>query len=162
MKLVSKLATDKRLFAIIAVVLPLSVIAFALPGICAGNSSIQQEELARLFVKTAEEGQVRVIVGLKLPPPGFKPEGTLASPEAVQQQRDAIITAKETLLNYLTGYDEVAVYADYAPIPYMALRIGADALKVIADYPYLKSIQEDSPRGLHDSDGLAEDEEKGI
>jgi hypothetical protein len=53
-------------------------------------------DISKLREKAAKEGQVPVIVGLILPAPGFKPEGTLSSPEAAKQQREAIAATKIT------------------------------------------------------------------
>lgn len=107
-------------------------------------------DISKLRKKAAEEGQVRVIVGLKLPAPGFKPEGTLASSEAVKQQREAIAATREALLNSLAGY-EVLVYAVYDSVPYVAMKVDSEALEHLANSPYMTTIQEDSEREPHKS-----------
>ena len=107
-------------------------------------------DISKLREKVAEEGQVRVIVGLKLPAPGFKPEGNLPSPEAVKRQREAIAATREALLNSLTGYD-VQVYAVYNSVPYVAMKVDSEALEQLAKSPYVTTIQEDSESEPHNT-----------
>lgn len=158
MKLASKLATGKRLFAILVLFLPLSGIAFTSPEIISKNVLTQQKEISELFTKTAKDGQVPVIVGLKLPAPGFKPEGTLASLTEVKEQRDAIAATREALLNSLAGY-KVVVYAVYDSVPYVAMKVDSEALRQLAKSPYVTSIQEDSPEKPHKNSAATEPSE---
>jgi hypothetical protein len=126
------------------------VIAYPAPLIASNNYIIQPGELAKLSAKAAREGIVPIIIGLKLPPPGFRPEGYL-SPGEVKQQRDAITTAREGLLSSLSGY-EIEVYRVYASIPYVAMKVDADALKELVRSPYVQSIEEDSLERTHGND----------
>ena len=118
------------------------------------SNTVQPEELARLSAKAAREGIVRIIIGLKLPPPGFSPEGFL-SPGEVKQQREAITATREALLNSLSEY-EIEVYAIYESIPYAAMKVGTDALKGLARSRYVKTIEKDSPKDLHETENAVE------
>lgn len=132
------------------VLIAFSVIAFPVPGTANNNTIIQPDELAKLSAKAAQEGKIPIIIGLKLPPPGFRPEGYL-SPEEVEQQRDAIIATRDRLLNSLSGY-EIEVYTVYASIPYTAMKVDAHALEELTHSPYVKSIEKDSLEKAHGND----------
>lgn len=85
---------------------------------------------------------MRVIVGLKLPAPGFKPEGTLGDPEAVRRQRESIAATREMLIKSLAGLG-VEIYNAWVSMPSVALKVGPSALKCLANSPYVATIQED-------------------
>ena len=114
-----------------------------LPPVLAFTSTGFAADISKLREKVAEKGQLPVIVGLKLPAPGFKPEGTL-SPRDAKRQREAIAATREALLNSLAGY-EVRVYAVYESLPYVAMKVDAVALEQLAKSPLVTTIQEDSP-----------------
>ncbi|MEA3470012.1 MAG: hypothetical protein U9R57_17550 [Thermodesulfobacteriota bacterium] len=151
MEFINKHDSNKRLFANFVLVFLLSLIAFTLSEVSAENTLTQRKEFQELRIKAAEEGKVPVIVGLKLPQPGFEPEGVLSSQE-VKKQRDAIAATRMALLNSLTGYD-VVVYRIYNSLPYVAMKVGVDSLKELENSPYVTTIQEDLPRGLHETGG---------
>ncbi len=155
MKLNAILAKGIRLLAVLSLPVALTSTGFAAPNVEDKDVSPQTQDISELFEKAAEEGQVRVIAGLKLPAPGFKPEGTLASPEAVKQQREAIAATREALLNSLAGY-EVLVYAVYDSVPYVAMKVDTAALKELANSPYVTTIQEDSEREPHKTGAAVE------
>lgn len=121
------------------------------------HSAVRPEVLTRLAAQAARDGQVRIIVGLILPPPGFRAEGHLTSSE-IQKQRDAIRSARNALLESLAGHT-IEVYATYDSLPFAALKADADALHTLANSPYVKSIQEDSALQSHSTDSASE--EKG-
>jgi hypothetical protein len=107
-----------------------------------------QHDLSKLIEKAAREGYVRVIVGLKLPDPGFKPEGSLGNQEAIMRQRENIVAIREELLKTLSGCD-IEVYAIWPSIPSVALKVDPCALKRLAYSPYVTIIQEDSQDKPH-------------
>ena len=114
------------------------------PGVIAVNGSIiQPEELTRLSAKAANNSHVRIIIGLKLPHPGFKTEGVL-SPQEVKQQKKAISAAQDALISSMSESD-VEAYKIYTSIPYMAIKVNVNTLRELASSPYITSIQEDSP-----------------
>jgi len=126
------------------------VIAYPAPLIASKNYIIKPDELAKLSAKATKEGHVLIIVGLKLSPPGFRPEGTL-SPSEVEQQRNLIIVARETLLESMSGYD-IKVYRSFSSIPDVAMKVDTDALEDLVRSPYVKSIEEDSLARPHGND----------
>jgi hypothetical protein len=107
------------------------------------NSIVQPQDMAKLSAAVKKMGHIRIIVGLKLPPPGFRPEGTL-NPAELEQQRKAITAAREALLGSLSCYD-FKVYRTYTSIPYVAMKVNADALNELVSSPYALSIEKDSP-----------------
>ena len=135
---------------IIALLLALQGFIFSRSITAAGDTVIRPEELTRLAAKANTFGHLRIIIGLKLPPPGFRPEGTL-NPQEVKQQRIAIAAARESLFAGLSGY-EFEVSRIYTSIPYTAIQVDADALQELADSPFVASIQEDSASPAHSPD----------
>jgi hypothetical protein len=100
-------------------------------------------DISALKEKAAEKGEVNVIVGLKLPDPGFQPEGTLPGPEAVEKQRKAIASKRQELLGSLQGYN-AKLYGSWDALPYVALKVDASALNHLANSPLVTTIQEDA------------------
>jgi len=95
----------------------------------------------QLLQRARDQGQVRVIVGLRL---SMAMEHAL-SPAAAAQQRQALRTIQDSVatrvLGRVTGTDVVR----FAPIPYMSIFVNAGQLaRLIAD-PAVVSIQEDIP-----------------
>ncbi|MFN8491542.1 MAG: S8 family serine peptidase [Caldilineaceae bacterium] len=89
----------------------------------------------------AQQGSVRVIVGMQLPAT-FQVEGELAGEAAIAAQRSAIAQTRQTLLDSLAS-QKAMVYATYTSIPYVALTVDADALRALQKSPLVTSIQED-------------------
>ena len=101
-----------------------------------------EEVLARLFDTAAAEGQVRVIVGLRLPN-GFTVEGHLPNARAVANQRNAIARKREDVLFGLFGLG-AEVYASWDQVPYVAMKVAEPALEHLINSPLVTSIEEDS------------------
>ena len=102
-----------------------------------------EENIPGLLEKATKQGQVSVIVSLKLPPPGFIPEGKLTGDEVVGQ-RALIANTKRDLLKSLSG-NQIIVYATWESLPSMALKVDAATLEQLANSPYVTTIQEDTP-----------------
>jgi subtilisin family serine protease len=113
------------------------------PDVSAQGVLPQTSDTSELIAKAAEEGHVLVIVGLR-PATDFIPEGTLARPSAIDQQRSEIATTRQALLGSLAGYNAQA-YASWDSVPYVALKVDAEALRQLVASPYVTTIQEDIP-----------------
>jgi uncharacterized repeat protein (TIGR01451 family) len=116
---------------------------FAQPGVEEEEGFLQLPDYSDLFKKVAEEGFVRVIAGLRLPKATFTPEGTLTSSEAVEAQRQLIATTRDALLGSLADYSAEA-YASWESLPYVALKVDAEALEQLINSRYVTTVQEDS------------------
>jgi hypothetical protein len=103
-------------------------------------------ELSELLKKAAAEGQVKVIVGLRLDTGPYTPEGEL-SPAGVAEQRQAIVAAREALVASLAGYD-FEVTTTYDSLPYVAMKVDRATLMRLMDSPYVTTIEEDREIGL--------------
>ena len=145
---------------IIGLIFTLYGIVF-LPGVIAANGSIiHPEKLTRLLAKAANNGHVGIIIGLKLPHPGFKTEGVLSLQE-VKQQKKAISAAQDALISSMSEFD-VEVYKIYTSIPYMAIKVNVNALRELASSPQVTSIQEDSALMPHSNDSSIELKENTV
>jgi len=130
----------RRLIALLIVAL---LIMPLLPA-AAQTTSLQAPVPAHyqaLLDKAQTTGTLRVIVGVKLPKI-FQPEGNLGSPQAVDEQRNAIYTAQQALLDSLKGF-AVTVNARYIYIPFLALTVDEAALKAVTSSPLVTGVQED-------------------
>lgn len=96
---------------------------------------------AELLQRAQDEGQVRVIVGLRA---SFQPEGLLTR-AAAQTQRAAIARAQTSLLSRLAGV-RFGNVKRFALMPYLALEIDAAGLARLAELPDVVSLQEDQLR----------------
>ena len=74
-------------------------------------------------------GPARVLLELRVPG-GFRPEGDLASAEAVSAQRDAIEVARQHVIARLAG-TRFSITRQFVSVPVLALHIGDDALAVL-------------------------------
>ena len=103
---------------------------------------------SRLLGKAQREGSVRVIVGLRT---DFTPEGRLSGAQ-VDDQRGAIESAGEGLRTELTGTGYQTL-REYETVPYMALELTPEALRVVQDSPTATTIHEDVavPANLQES-----------
>lgn len=108
------------------------------------SCAFAQGDQSDLSKKIAETGEVSVIVGLKLPSPGFVPEGTLTAAE-IAQQRETIAVTREALLDSLAGY-RFTMYASWESLPSVALEVDVTTLKALTDSPYVMTIQVDEPQ----------------
>ena len=103
-----------------------------------------------LVDRAAQEGTVRVLVQLQVV---AKPEGELASAEAVATQRQAIAGAQSALMAELVGTRHRLIRT-YETIPFLALDVSSDALRILEASPLVVGIEEDrlesplsTPRG---------------
>jgi subtilisin family serine protease len=95
-----------------------------------------------LLAKTSESGSVLVLAELALPAP-FTAEAESGA-QAVLDQRAAIAAATAAVLAALEG-TEAQPAATFTTIPYLALRVDAKALLILASLPEVASIEEDVP-----------------
>jgi len=114
------------------------------------TSTAFADDISKLREKAMNEGQVRLIVGLQLPAP-FIPEGSLASPVAVEQQRQAITRARERFFAMMSSHaaGEYEQYAEWDSLPYVVLKASAAALEHLVNNPLVTTIQEDAPEDPH-------------
>lgn len=98
-------------------------------------------ELARLTEKAAQTGTVNVIVGLKLPQP-YVPESRSVDRATIERQRAAIAQTRDALLASLrdTG---ATVYGQWDPLPLVAIRVNAAALRILAESSLITTIKEE-------------------
>lgn len=143
------------------------LLAIALLVLFASPSSAQEEqknlaEFDRLAAKAAREGPVGVIVRLDVP---RIEELTAASVSATGLEADqaagdrlvagdaalkaAIDTAADKVILELAATD-FAVNTRYLSVPYLALRVSADALDALAVSPAVSGIEEDLPNAVID------------
>ena len=106
------------------------------------GSAIEAEELNDLLARARAAGSVLVLAELALPTP-FVAEAE-AAPQSVLSQRAAIAAATDAVLAALQGL-QVQTAATFTSIPYLALRVDAEALLTLASLPEVASILEDVP-----------------
>jgi hypothetical protein len=92
-----------------------------------------------LLDRAAPEGTVRVLVQLQV---AAEPEGGLASAEAVAAQRKAIAVAQSALMAELVG-TRYRLIRTYETIPFLALEVSSDALRILEASPLVVGIEED-------------------
>ena len=111
------------------------------PEIGAAQTTDQQQtpHSSQLLEQAEQEGSVRVIAHLST---DFAPEGRLSRPE-VADQRAEIASAQAGLQSDLqgTGYQTLR---QYDTIPFIALDVSAQALRVAQRSPHVTDIMEDS------------------
>lgn len=98
--------------------------------------------LASLLARAQSAGSLLVLAELALPQP-FIAEGT-ASAQAALTQRAAIVAASDAVLAGLKG-SNAQVVATFTTVPYLAVRVDAAALALLASLPQVASVQEDVP-----------------
>ena len=101
-----------------------------------------QAALESLQAKASSSGSLLVLAELALPKP-FTAEAE-TSPADVAEQRAAIAAASDAVLAALEGTG-TQVGATFTTLPYMAVRVDAEALAELASLPEVASIQEDVP-----------------
>ena len=109
----------------------------AQPPFADPQSTINQ----RLLSEVRSRGTVRVIVGLNMTAP-FRPEGSLASRAAVNEQRAEIARAQLDLLAQLTPYN-TSVKAALRIIPFVAMEVDEAALGHLIGSARVSSLRED-------------------
>ena len=100
-----------------------------------------QTEVEKLRATAQKEGAVPLIVGVKTDM-YFVPEGTYGTLQSVQQQRQSINKAQETLLDSLLDFTTI-INARYKYIPYVALTVDVAGLEALLDSPLVTSVHED-------------------
>ena len=103
------------------------------------EASCRMENPAALLAKAAQEGSVRVLVGVTTP---FVPEGHLGASQALLQ-RGGIATAQERVLSRLEIFQEGPSVTRFQTIPYFAVRVGRKALEQLMKDPEVCAVQED-------------------
>ena len=93
-----------------------------------------------IFKIADHAGSVLVLVGLRAP---WEPEGPM-SEALVTAQRNAIAASQNYLLVELAG-THYRITRLYRRIPGIALEVGSDALKVLAESPAVTNVLEDRP-----------------
>ncbi|HEY7163280.1 MAG TPA: hypothetical protein VIB79_01860 [Candidatus Binatia bacterium] len=94
----------------------------------------------QLFTSVANDGRVLVLAGLKVP---WQREEEL-SEHLRELQRKTILDAQSYILAELVGTD-YKVMRLYSKIPGIALRVGPDALKILARSPAVTNVLPDRP-----------------
>lgn len=92
-----------------------------------------------LVDRAAREGTVRVLVQLQV---AAKPEGEIASAEAVAAQWQTIAVAQSALMAELVGTRYRSVWT-YETIPFLALEVSLDALRILEASPLVVGMEED-------------------
>lgn len=95
-----------------------------------------------LLAKARAAGSLLVLAELALPAP-FVPEAQ-ADAQAALEQRAAIAATSDAVLAALKGTG-AQVAATFSSVPYLAVRVDANALATLANLPQVASIQEDVP-----------------
>ncbi len=103
------------------------------------ESSCHVENPAALLARAAQEGGVRVLVGVQA---SFVPEGRLA-PSQVLLQRGGIAVAQDQVLSRLATLEAQNSAIRFQTIPYFAIRVHRDALERLLKDPEVRSVQED-------------------
>jgi uncharacterized repeat protein (TIGR01451 family) len=119
-------------------------------GSAAVRSAQAAETFRRLIEKAELGGAVRVIVGLNAP---FVPEGDLRDARRVLGQREGISRAQYRVLGELSS-SRVASVKKFPYIPYMALVVDAQGLRLLQSSPAVSSIGEDTPVPLSTSESV--------
>jgi hypothetical protein len=103
--------------------------------------SASNPDVSGLLAKAAEQGNVRIIVGVDT---NFQPEGELAGLQEVQAQRSSIQRAQRSLLSSLPATVAQTAY-QYKFIPFVVLEADVTTLNALAQHPIVTSIAEDTP-----------------
>lgn len=98
-----------------------------------------QLAIESLVNSARNQGSLQIIVGLCVE---FVPEGKL-NPKQVRAQRQAIAKAQNNLLRRLFAY-RVTLVKKYEFIPFIAMRVNADALRFLNTSAQIRSIEEDT------------------
>jgi hypothetical protein len=108
-----------------------------LVGPAAGRTPAGSDPKA-LLDRAVREGTVRVLVQLQV---AAEPEGALTSAEAVADQR-AIAVAQSALMAELVGA-RYRLIRTYETIPFLALEVSSDALRILEASSLVVGIEED-------------------
>jgi len=96
----------------------------------------------RLADRIQRDGTAAVIVQLRLPGPGFVPEGRLPGRAEVALQRREIAARGDQVLALLKGTHH-RVHRRFQTVPFLALEIGPDALTRLQSAPVVARVVED-------------------
>ncbi|OAD23120.1 peptidase S8 and S53, subtilisin, kexin, sedolisin, partial [Candidatus Thiomargarita nelsonii] len=129
-------------FVVACVITGLITQMVALPAFAVDASKPETViRVPRLIDKAMQQGTVRVIVGLNIP---FTPEGQLAAPQARENQHQTIATTQNVVWQKMARF-HARLIAKFKYIPFMTLRVDAEALKQLAQVAEVRSITEDVP-----------------
>ena len=109
----------------------------------AAHMAEQRPEIEELVAKANLIGTLNVLVALKLPQP-YVPEGQLPDKAAIDRQRGTIATTRKSLLASLSSTN-ASEYRRLDPVPVVALKVDAAAMRLLAASPLVDAIQEDAP-----------------
>jgi len=125
----------------------LTLVLAAMPIVTAADSNSMPDarpdqaialQAQKLIDKAEREGPQRVIIGFNA---DFVPEGRLQAAAAVSQ-RQGIANSQASLMASLAGLAAVEHHR-FRYIPFLALEVGASALKRLASSPTVVSLEED-------------------
>jgi subtilisin len=102
------------------------------------HGTVVEMDAANLLERAAEQGSIRVIVGLDME---FAPYGELDSAQ-ISSQEDGISSAQNRLMSNLS---EDASVRRYRTIPFMAMEVDATDLEAVLSAPGVSSVQEEVP-----------------
>lgn len=95
----------------------------------------------KILEKAEQKGSVRVIVGVKT---DFQPEGSLATINEVNNQRQRIKSGQDKILQKIDRIADNSV-KKYEYVPYLALKVTKEELEKLNSSGEVVSIQEDVP-----------------
>ncbi|XCN73675.1 MAG: S8 family serine peptidase [Candidatus Electrothrix aestuarii] len=96
----------------------------------------------QLIEKASSKGSIRLIIKIKT---GYRTEGMLASPQAVEKQRNTIARTQNALLNRFASH-ELSNVKSFTTVPYLAMTVDAAGLETLLNASDLvTSIEEDIP-----------------
>jgi subtilisin family serine protease len=104
----------------------------------------KSERVAALMLEAEEQGPLRIIVQLNVPP---IPEGVLAHALQAYSHRSAIADAQHKLGSQLVS-PQSAIVRNFKNLPLSVLRVSAADLEALASNPLVMSLQEDVPDPL--------------
>ena len=100
------------------------------------------ETFDKLITKAQSEGEVKVIIRLKLD--SFQPEGALAGPSAVASQREEISRAQATVIQRLASFNAKEIRT-FKFIPFAAMTVDRATLEQLKLSDDVVGVEEDIP-----------------
>jgi hypothetical protein len=97
--------------------------------------------VARLLQRAAQQGRIRVIVGLNM----TMRDDERLSPGEQARQAQALRRIQDAVAARVLGSPAAAGVTRFSVIPFMSMVVDADQLRRLLDDPAVASIQEDRP-----------------
>ena len=132
------MAIRRATLLVLFLIAPFSLAAQDLPP----QAATATQRAPELRERALRDGQVRVIVELRLPSGNHIPEG-LANAAAVNAQRRGVADAAARVLTLLRGSSH-RVIREYITVPYIALNVSAAALDSLTAAPDVVRVMEDA------------------